>query len=237
MRHGRERSIHVMALKRKTALFCREKGIHCRAWVRTIYFGAANQVHLCGGYFYYKLCELLNAFVWRYRDHFWFNPYKQNTALWFLCIAKSGYWQNHVGYILTTNASTLVCEGPSPACIIIWCKVFCISIKICQRSSNNFMLILWYTLWNLAASRLHEICQQDVLLLIEQRPPYTATKDTTGVRVSKNVRLRYQNCHHNHKLVARSSYLYNWNVYTEKMTLFMETALGSGATVYLALDK
>ena len=57
----------------------------------------------------------------------------QNAALWLInpCNAESGYWQNHVDYILNSNASLL---GNN----IILCKVFQIFLKFWQLSSNNF---------------------------------------------------------------------------------------------------
>ena len=48
------------------------------------------------------------------------------------CTTESGYWQNHVDYILTTNASLLFFEEPSAASII-WYEVFNIFFKFWRR--------------------------------------------------------------------------------------------------------
>ena len=63
--------------------------------------------------------ELLNAFVWGYSGIFWSNPNMQKYDVVInLCTAESGYWQNYIDYILTINASLLLCEESSAATVL-----------------------------------------------------------------------------------------------------------------------
>ena len=84
---------------------------------------------------FYAFFEILSAFAEWHRGIFWFNPYMQISAF-SLTLELSGYWRNHVNYILALNALLLLCEEPTAATMVFGVKY------AIYHSNSSFLLFI-----------------------------------------------------------------------------------------------
>ena len=90
------------------------------------------QVILCGGYIFYRFCELLNAFVWRYRGIFWFNRNIEYMTLWLILASpRTDAGKNMLPTFWPQTPRCYSAEAISGH-NSIWCLVFYISITYWQ---------------------------------------------------------------------------------------------------------